>query len=108
MMLAAAIDDDWLEPAVPAAWRRWRCSGFSFPRTAATACLKWYSRLVWPARPGGAGPRRPGRVCRAASWKSSTSPAKSAARHDFDRYEETLAIYQRLGWYTFLCGYPSN
>ena len=28
-------------------------------------------------------------------------------KHDFDRYQESSSVYQRLAWYTFLCEPPA-
>ena len=65
--------------------------------------LRWYSRLYGPH-----GPEALGRAGSAGSAGGKLEVVDVACevgrRHRFERYEESWPVWQRLGWYTFLCG----
>jgi hypothetical protein len=103
MMIAAAIDDDWLEPSAPAGLAPVEVQRILVSMDCRDRVLKWYSRLYGPHGPeamGVVGPAGPA----GGKLEVVDVTCEVGRRHNFDRYEETWPICQRLGWYTFLCG----
>ena len=102
MMLAAAVDCDWLEPNAPNGLAPLAVQRMLVTDNCRDRVLKWYSRLYGPH-----GPEALGYVGPASSVGGKLEIVDVACQvrgHNFDRYEEAPAVYQRLGWYTFLTG----
>ena len=103
MMVAAAIDDDWLEPSAPGGLASVAVERILVSENCRDRVLRWYSRLYGPHGPealGHSGPAGPD----GGKLEVVDVTCAVGRTHDFDRYEEAPAICQRLGWYTFLCG----
>lgn len=103
IMMAAAIDNDWLEPSAPAGLAPLQAQRILVSQNCRDRVLRMYSRLDGPH-----GPPALGRVGPpdSADGKLEVIDVACAVghKHKFDRYEESWPIMDRLGWYTFLCG----
>jgi hypothetical protein len=103
IMLAAAVDDDWLEPSAPGGLAPLQAQRILVSQNCRDHVLRWYSRLDGPH-----GPEALGRVGPPDSAGGKLEVVDVACdvrrKHEFDSYEESWPIWERLGWYTFLCG----
>jgi hypothetical protein len=103
IMLAAAVDDDWLEPSAPGGMAPLQVQQILVSLDCRDRVLKWYSRLNGPHGPEALG--RVGPPDSAGGKLEVVDVAREVGRkHRFDRYEPSRPIFDRLGWYTFLCG----
>jgi hypothetical protein len=107
MLIAAAMDANWLESCCPDGLALLSVERALVSRNGCDKVLKWYSRLY-----GRNGPEAMGFV-----GPPSTAGGKLelvdvtcevGREHDFDRYHESSPVFQRLGWYTFLCDPPAT
>ena len=102
MLVAAAMDADWLESGCPRGLAPLAVERIAVVKNGRDPVLKLYSRLY-----GRHGPEALGHV-----GPTSTAGGKLEVvdvsrevgrKHDFDRYEESSPVFQRLAWYAFLC-----
>ena len=106
MMIAAAMDADWLEPCGPHGLAPSAVERILVVTNDRDRVLKWYSRLYCrhgPEAMGYAGPTG------AAGGKLEVVDVtcEVGGKHDFDRYQGSASICRRLAWYTFLCDSPA-
>ena len=103
IMLAAAVDDDWLEPSAPGGLAPVEVQRILVSQNCRDHVLRWYSRLDGPH-----GPEALGRVgppdSAGGKLEVVNVACEAGRRHRFEGYEESWPIWDRLGWYTFLCG----
>jgi hypothetical protein len=106
MMLAAAMDFDWLEPCSPEGMAPLAVERVLVTQNCTDRVLKWYSHLY-----GRHGPEALGYVGPAGSAGGKLEVINLACevgrKHDFRLYESSAAVNRRLGWYTFLCDEPA-
>lgn len=107
MMIAGAMDYNWLEPGCPNGLAPLAVQRMLITVNGCDRVLKFYSRLYGPH-----GPEALGYV-----GSPSTAGGKIEAvdvscqvgrKHDYDRYLASAAVVQRLAWYTFLCDAPAT
>lgn len=107
MMVAAAMDADWLEPCSPHGLAPLAVERILVVTNGRDHILKWYSRLY-----GRHGPEALGYVGPTGTAGGKLEVVDVACevgrKHDFDRYNEASSLYQRLAWYTFLCDTPAT
>ncbi len=106
MMLAAAMDTDWLEPCCPNGLAPLAVERILVVKNGCDRDLKWYTRLYGRRGPealGYAGPTS------TAGGKLDVVDVccEVGRKHDYDRYEASSPVDQRLAWYTFLCDTPA-
>jgi pimeloyl-ACP methyl ester carboxylesterase len=103
MMLAAAIDDDWLAASAPEGLAPVEVQRILISQNCRDRVLRWYSRLYGPH-----GPEALGRIGPAGSATGKLEvvdvTCEVGRKHQFERYEVSCPVWQRLGWYTFLDG----
>ena len=107
MMIAPAMDDNWLEACCPRGLAPLAVERILVVTNGCDHVLKWYSRLYGPHGPqalGYAGPTG------TAGGKLDVADVccEVGRKHDFDRYQESSPVCQRLAWYTFLCAPPAT
>jgi pimeloyl-ACP methyl ester carboxylesterase len=107
MMVAAAMDANWLEACCPGGLAPLAVERILVSTNSRDSVLKWYSRLYGPHGPEAMGYTGPQGM---AGGKLEVVDVTCAVgrKHDFDRYNESAPIYQRLAWYTFLCDAPAK
>ena len=102
MMVAAAMDANWLEPYCPRGLAPLAAERILVVTNGGDRVLKWYSRLY-----GRHGPEAMGYVGPTGTAGGKLEvvdvSCEVGRKHDFDRYQESSPVYQRLAWYTFLC-----
>ena len=107
MMVAAAMDANWLEPCSPRGLAPLAVERILVVKNGCDRILKWYSRLY-----GRHGPEALGHVgpTSTVGGKLDVIDVSCAVgrKHDFDRYQESSPVYQRLAWYTFLSNPPAT
>ena len=106
MMLAAAMDADWLEPGCPRGLAPLAVERILVVANGCDRVLKLYSRLY-----GRHGPEALGYVGPTGTAGGKLEvvdvSCEVGRKHDFDLYQESSPVYQRLAWYTFLCDAPA-
>jgi pimeloyl-ACP methyl ester carboxylesterase len=107
MMVAAAMDANWLEPNCPHGRAPAEVQRILVVKNGCDRVLKYYSRLYGrngPEALGYAGPTS------TAGGKLEVVDVSGEVghMHDFSRYEESWSVDRRLGWYTFLCDAPAT
>jgi hypothetical protein len=106
MMLAAAMDANWLEPSCPHGLAPLAAERILVVTNGCDRVLKWYSRLYGPHGPQALGYVGP--TGTAGGKLDVVDVACEVGRkHDFDRYQESSPVCQRLAWYTFLREAPA-
>jgi len=107
MMVAAAMDANWLEPSSPHGLAPLAVERILVVKNGCDHILKWYSHLY-----GRHGPEALGYVgpMSTAGGKLDVIDVSCEVgrKHDFDCYQESSPIYRRLAWYTFLCDAPAT
>ena len=101
MLIAAAVDFDWLEPSecegmVPLTVQR-----LLITQNGCDRCLKFYSRLYGPHGPealGCVGPAGPA----GGKIEVVDVACQVGKRHAYDIYQSAPAVDQRIGWCTFI------
>jgi hypothetical protein len=103
IMLAAAVDVDWLQPSAPGGLALPEVERMLVSKDCLDRALRWYPRLE-----GRRGPEALGRVGPAdtVGGKLEVVDLTCAVgrQHELINYQDSWPIWQRLGWYTFLCG----
>jgi pimeloyl-ACP methyl ester carboxylesterase len=107
MLLAAAMDSDWLEPCCPDGLALVAVERTLVSRNGYDKVLKWYSRLYGRNGPEALGYAGPASTV-GGKLEIVDLSCEIGREHDFDRYQESSAVSQRLGWYTFLCDPPTQ
>jgi hypothetical protein len=106
MMLAAAMDADWLEPCCPRGLAPLAVERFLVVTNDRDHVLKLYSHIY-----GRHGPEALGYVgpTGTAGGKLDVVDVccEVGRKHDYDLYQASSPVYQRLAWYTFLCDAPA-
>ena len=102
MMVAAALDANWLEPCCPRGLAPLPVERILVVKNGCDHDLKWYSHLYGPHGPEAMGYVGPTGT---AGGKLDVVDVccEVGRKHDFDRYHASSPVYQRLAWYTFLC-----
>jgi hypothetical protein len=107
MMVAAAMDADWLEPSCPRGLASSAVERILVVTNGCDRVLKLYSRLY-----GRRGPEALGSVGPAGTAGGKLEVVdvccEIGRKHDFDRYQESSPVCRRLAWYTFLCDAPAT
>ena len=107
MMLAAAMDANWLEPSCPRGLAPLAVERILVVTNDRDRVLKWYSHLY-----GAHGPEALGYVGPTGTAGGKLDvvdvSCEVGRKHDFDRYQESGPVFQRLAWYTFLCDAPAT
>ena len=107
MLLAPAMDADWLEKCSPRGLAPLAVERMLVVTNGCDRVLKWYSRLY-----GRHGPEALGHVgpTGTAGGKLDVVDVccEVGRKHDFDLYQESSPVCQRLAWYTFLCEAPAT
>ncbi len=107
MLLAAAMNFDWLEPSCPEGLAPLAVERILVTQNCSDKVLKWYSHLY-----GRNGPEAMGFVGPSGSADGKLEVVNVACevgrKHDFNLYQGSAAVSQRLGWYTFLCDSPAG
>ncbi len=106
MMLAAAMDADWLEPNCPRGLAPSAVERILVVTNGCDRVLKWYSRLYGPHGPQALGHVGPTGTA-GGKLEVVDVCCEIGRKHDFDRYQESSPVCQRLAWYTFLCDAPA-
>ena len=106
MLVAAAIDADWLEPCGPAGLAPSAVERILVARNGCDPVLRFYSRLYGPHGPEALGYVGPMGTAGGKAEVIDVS-CEVGRKHDFDRYEESSLVGQRLAWYTFLGDGPA-
>jgi hypothetical protein len=101
MLVAAALDADWLEPCGPFALAPAAVERILVSQNVRDPVLRLYSRLYGPRGPEALGHAGPTGTAGGKMEVYDVS-CEVGRKHDFDRYEESSAVGQRLAWYTFL------
>jgi hypothetical protein len=102
MLIAAAMDAASLEPCSS---NGLALSGVERVVVSKNGCdhvLKWYSRLYGRQGPEAMGYAGPASTL-GGKMEIVDVSGEIGREHDFDRYMESSPVFQRLGWYTFLC-----
>lgn len=107
MLIAAAMDDDWLEPCSPHGLAPLAVERMLVVKNGRDRDLKWYSHLYGPHGPEALGYAGPTGTAGGKLEVVDVS-CEVGRKHDFDRYEESSAVHGRLAWYTFLCDAPAT
>jgi pimeloyl-ACP methyl ester carboxylesterase len=106
MMVAVAMDCNWLEPGCPHGLTPLAVQRMLVTVNGYDHVLKFYSRLYGPHGPEALGyvgsPTTAGGKIEAIDVS-----CQIGRKHEFDRYFESAAVFQRLAWYTFLCDAPT-
>ena len=106
MLLAAAMDADWLEPCCPHGLAPLAVERILVVSNGCDHVLKWYSHLY-----GRHGPEALGYVGPMGTAGGKLDVVEVSGeigrKHDFDRYQESSPVCQRLAWYTFLGDTPA-
>ncbi len=106
MMIAAAMDFDWLEPCSSHGLAPLAVERILVVKNGCDRVLKYYSRLY-----GRHGPQALGYVGPAGTAGGKLDvvdvSCEIGRKHDFDRYQASSPIYQHLAWYTFLEDAPA-
>ena len=107
MMLAPAMDADWLEACGPRSLAPLAVERILVVTNGCDRVLKWYARLY-----GRHGPEALGHVGPMDTVGGKLEVVdvccEVGRKHDFDLYQESSPVYQRLAWYTFLCDAPAT
>lgn len=107
MMVAAAMDANWLEPCSPRGLAPLAVERILVVKNGCDRILKWYSRLYGRHGPEALGYLGPTGMAGGKLDVIDVS-CEVGRKHDFDRYHESSLVYQRLAWYTFLCDPPAT
>jgi len=106
ILLAAAMDADWLEACGPHGLAPLAVDRILVVMNGSDRVLKWYSRIY-----GRHGPEALGHVGPAGTAGGRLEvvdvSCEVGRKHDFDRYQESSPVVQRLAWYTFLRDAPA-
>ncbi|MEI8371197.1 MAG: hypothetical protein WCJ35_00010 [Planctomycetota bacterium] len=107
MMVAAAMDANWLEPCGPRGLAPLAVERILVVKNGSDRVMKLYTRLY-----GRHGPEALGHVGPTGTAGGKLEvvdvSCEVGRKHDFDRYQESLPVYQRLAWYTFLRDPPAT
>ncbi len=107
ILMAPAMDADSLEPCCPRGLAPLAVERFLVVVNGCDRALKLYSRIY-----GRHGPEALGHVGPAGSAGGKLEVVdvccEVGKKHDFDLYQSSSAVYQRLAWYTFLCDAPAT
>jgi hypothetical protein len=107
MMLGAAMDADWLESCCPDGLAPLVAERILVAKNCCDRVLKLYARLYGPH-----GPEAMGYVGPTSSAGGKLEivdvSCEVGRKHEFERYEESSAVEQRLAWYTFLYDAPAT
>jgi len=106
MMLAAAMDANWLEPSCPRGLAPLAVERILVVTNDRDRVLKWYSRLYGPHGPEALGYVGPTGTA-GGKIEVVDVTCEVGPKHDFDRYQESSPVFRRLAWYTFLCNAPA-
>ncbi len=106
MLVAAAIDVDWLEPNRPGGLSPSAVERILVAKNDLDPVLRFYSRLYGPRGPEAMGYVGPSGAAGGKLEVVDVS-CEVGRKHDFDRYEESSLVAGRLAWYTFLCDGPA-
>jgi hypothetical protein len=106
-MIAAAMDANWLEPSCPHGLAPLAVEHILVVTNDRDHVLKWYSRLYGPHGPEALGYVGPTGTAGGKLDVVDVS-CEIGREHDFDRYQRSSPVFQRLAWYTFLCGAPAT
>ena len=102
MMVAAAIDANWLEPNCPLGLAPLAAERILVDVNRGDRVLRFYSRLY-----GRHGPEAMGYVGPTGTAGGRLEvvdvSCEVGRKHDFQHYQQSSPIYHRLAWYTFLC-----
>jgi hypothetical protein len=101
MLVAAALDADWLEPSGPRGLAPLAVERILVVKNARDPVLKLYSRIYGAHGPEALGHSGPTGTA-GDKLEVIDDSYEVGRKHDFDRYEESSAVLQRLAWYTFL------
>ncbi len=107
IMLAPAMDTDWLEPCCPGGLAPLAVQRILVVTDGCDRAMKWYSRIYGrhgPEAMGHAGPAG------TAGGKLEVVDVccEVGKKHAFDLYQDSSPVTQRLAWYTFLCDAPAT
>ncbi len=102
MMLAAAMDANWLEPCCPHGLAPLAAERILVVKNGCDNVLKWYSRLYGPHGAEALGYVGPADTAGGKLEVVDVS-CEVGRQHDFDRYQESSSVNRRRAWYTFLC-----
>ena len=107
IMLAPAMNADWLEPDCPCGLATRAVESILVVTNRCDRVLKWYSRLY-----GRHGPEAMGYVGPASTVGDKLEVVDVACelgrKHNFDLYQESSPVRQRLARYTFLRDTPAT
>jgi len=101
MMVAAAMDPNWLEPSCPRGLAPLAVERILVTTNSCDRVLKWYSRLYGPHGPEAMGYLGPAGTAGGKLEVVDVS-CEVGRNHDFQRYHVSSPVFQRLAWYTFL------
>ncbi len=107
MMVAAAMDADWLEPCCPHGLAPLAVERVLITTNRRDEVMKLYSHLYGPHGPQALGHFGPAGTAGGKAEVVNVG-CEVGRKHNYDHYLECSAVYRRLAWYTFLCDEPAT
>ena len=101
MLIAAAVDFDWLEPSGCEGMATLAVQRVLITQNVCDRCLKFYSRLYGPHGPEALGCVGPAGTA-GGKIEVIDVACQVGKRHAYDVYQSAPAVDQRIGWCTFI------